>query len=90
MIIKAKIIDSITVLNLEHSLNFSIDASVFLLGQIIAKAKHLKLLNIGGQEKRKIGIFISEESIAFYWDKEQRCTLEEGYGEFRIVERFEN
>ena len=67
MIIKAKIIDSITVLNLKHSLNFSIDASVFLLGQIIAKAKHLKLLNIGGQEKRKIGILTTFSSFQNYF-----------------------
>ena len=53
---------SITHLNLRWSTNFTSNASVVLLGQMISKAPKLSFIDIGMQEKHLIEIFYPAES----------------------------
>ena len=72
---------SITYLNLNESTNFSLNASVTLLGQMISKAPKLSFIDIGMQEKHLIDIFYPAE---YYQDlrlKSRGETYIDEYGE---------
>ena len=53
---------SITVLTLNESVNFTLNESVILLGQIISKAPKLSSIDISCQEKNRIEIIDPAES----------------------------
>ena len=73
--------NSITYLDLCESVNFSLNASVILLGQIISKAPKLSFIDIGMQEKHLIEIFYPAESSQDVRLKPRDETYVDEYGD---------